>query len=170
MAKAFRGPDAKPYDALDSQEKDDDPLASPRKKGKVKRSTLAMVTLPRSGLAVNLVLAELLSKPEKAKSGGFNPAVQQYGDFQFLALIGKNDKITKQDYDSWCTGYAKNMDQYQLLVKEVKASQDKVNKANKKNRQAALNELNKHQTDLAAVSAQLNAISPAIHAALNAKK
>ena len=102
LAKAFRGSDAKPYD----DDTPDGTSASKAKKGKVKTISLALACLPRPGLAVNLTLAELLSQP-KPKDKTLNPAVMQYGDFQFLALIGKDDQIAKQDYDNWCMGYAK---------------------------------------------------------------
>jgi hypothetical protein len=165
LAKAFRGPQAKPYD--------DVPDSDLAKKGKVKPIALALISLPRPGLAVNLTLAELLSKPAdaKPKATAADPAVLQYGDFQFLALIGKDDQISKQDYDSWAMGYARNLDRLQEMQKEVKASQDKLARAKTaKQVQTANNDLAKHQSDLAAVSAQLSGVSPAIQAALNVKK
>lgn len=181
LAKAFRGKQAKPYDyvAPDTKSKAE-PVKYITQKAKAKPYALALACLPKPGLAVNLALAELLTKPEKIriaskekeKDKALNPAVMQYGDFQFLTLVGgKDDKISKQEFDNWATTYAKNLDRHHDLQKQVKASQDKLTKAkNVQTKQAASNELVRHQADLNAVSVQLNAISPAIHKALNVKK
>jgi hypothetical protein len=170
LAKGFRGPDAKPYDYVAPDDTTNDPAKA--KKGKVKTTALALVCLPRPGLAVNLTLAELLSQPKaKPKDKTLNPAVLQYGDFQFLALIGKDDQIAKQDYDSWCMGYARNLDQLQTLQRQVTVSLEKLAKAKSaKQKQSANNELAKHQADLAAVNAQLSGVTPAIQAGLNVKR
>jgi hypothetical protein len=169
LAKGFRGPSAKPYDYLaPGGNTDDDPLASKAKKGKVRTLAVALVCLPEQGLAINLALAEMTSKPEPAKAVGLDPSFKQYGDYQFLMLIGKNDKIAKLDYDNWSMTYAKNLDKLQELQKEIKTSQSKLSKAKSPSaKQAANAELSKHQADLASVNAQLNAISPAIQSGLN---
>jgi hypothetical protein len=164
LAKAFRGPKAKPYDYVP------DDSTKPKK---VKAMALALVSLPRPSLPANFAVAEALTRfePSKATNSGPNPAVLQYGDFQLLALIGKNDTVAKKDFDSWSSGYAKNLDRFQELQREVKAAQAKLAKAKTANQiQTATNELNKHQNDLTAVNAQLSAISSTIQAALNVKK
>ena len=167
LAKAFRGAQAKPYDFVPP----DDPAKV--KKGKVKPMALALVCLPRPSLPVSFAIAEVLTRPSPTKPAdtGPNPAVLQYGDFQLLALIGKNDTIAKKDFDSWSAAYAKSLDRFQELQREIKASQGKLAKAKTANQiQTATNELNKHQADLAAVNAQLSAISATIQTALNVKK
>jgi hypothetical protein len=164
LAKGFRGPQAKPYDYVP------DDSSKPKK---VKSMALALVSLPRPSLPASFAVAEALTRlePTKSSNPGPNPAVLQYGDFQLLALIGKNDTIAKKDFDTWSSSYAKNLDRYQELQREVKASQAKLAKAKTANQiQTATNELNKHQNDLAAVAAQLSAISSTIQAGLNVKR
>src|SRR5438128_12358979 len=67
LAKAFRGPTAKAFDAKDD-DKDAEDGASSSAKGKVRPTSLALVCLPHPGLAPNLTVAELLSQPGEKKS------------------------------------------------------------------------------------------------------
>lgn len=196
LARAFRGPQAKPYDAepakkdvpkkpMPKKDAKDTPAARP--KPKVGPSALALVMLPRAGLPVNLALAELLSQPPPSKPAEpkeqpkpqpkdtqpkVNPAVLQYGDFQFLALVSKNNdnKITKQEFDAWARGYAKLLDHHDDLERQVKEAKAHLAKAKTPQaRKQAEAELARHVKELQQVSTQLNAISPQIHKALKVK-
>ena len=147
-------------------------------KAKVKPYALALACLPRPGLAVNLTLAELLTKPETVKTvttikgvpKSANPAVLNYGDFQLISLIGKKDTISKADFEAWAKTYARNLDRHDDLEREIKALQEKVAKAKGKAKQDAEAALKRHLVDFNNVNAQLNAVSPQIKNGLALKK
>lgn len=174
LAKGFRGPNAKAYDYTPPAK--DKSVTTTKTETKVKPYALALACLPRPGLAVNLTLAELLTKPEttttttKVKDNPKANPVTQYGDWQLLALIGKNDTISKTDFDNWSKTYAKNLERHDELEREVKASQEKVAKSKGKAKQDAEAALKRHLNDLNNINTQLNAISPQIKSGLAVKK
>ena len=118
LAKAFRGPNAKPFDAdADDGTKKVDPVAT------------VLVTVPVPTPPVSYAVAEVVAS-NSPKSA---PAVDYttFPDYQFLVLVAKNGQtqVIRQDFDAWARQYAQNVQQMQYAQSAAQQAQTKVQQA-----------------------------------------
>jgi hypothetical protein len=165
LAKAFRGNDAKAYDYQD-------PPAKPA----VRVTMVALMTLPRIDLPFNAVVADLVTRMDAKKAEKQAPlppdAYQGLPDYQFIVLAGTKgqDRITRQDFDTWAKNYATSFESHYRAELAVKASKDKLAKAKTaKEKKTIEQDLAKHQQELTEAQAVLDLVPPAIQKAMNLK-
>jgi hypothetical protein len=165
LAKAFRGPKAKPYDYEVA-------IGSTSVK-KVRPISVFLAAMPRPGLPVNLAAAEILC--EKTKPTKIVPPinVNTLGDYQFLVVVGSKgkDRITKQEFDGWAKKYARMVDDREDAEREIKEAKARLAKAKTpQQKKQADADLRRHTQDYDNATRQLLAIPAAIHKALNILK
>ncbi len=159
LARAFRGPQAKPYDQVTVTVVTPPPFVpmpptppaktTPRKIV-VKSFVLALVSLPQPGLPIQLAAAQMMTDdPTKAVStvgAKPNPIVPPipadpiktklpaYGklpDYQFLLAVNNNHEgnISFQTFDAYAKQLAKLLDRHDDAAKELKQAEAKFAKA-----------------------------------------
>jgi hypothetical protein len=165
LAKAFRGSDAKAYDYQDPPPKPD-----------VRLSMVALMSLPRAGLPFNAVVADQVTRMDvqkAAKPPPLSPDVYQgYPDYQFIVLAGTKgqDKITKQDFDTWAKNYATAFENRHLADQALKAANAKLAKAKSaKEKKTAEQDIVKHQQELVEAQTLIDLVPPTIQKAMNLK-
>ena len=190
LAKAFRGPNAKPYDDPQPVKTIIIPakVAAPAKvpdKYRVTSTSVMLASLPQGGLPVNLALAELMARNRKAVST--TPAiaaeptiltappanVNAYADVQFLQLLNKvkAGQVTKQGFDNWAKDYAGMLNRLVDNERDVKAAQQSAKNAkSKKALQEAQMNLQRQERELLQAQAQLNNIPAAVQKAFHLKR
>jgi hypothetical protein len=184
LAKAFRGPNAKPFDDLG-----DTAPVGPRAR--------LLVTVPLPTPLIHFAAAEILTVLHLEDPP--TPAVDytKFPDYQFLVLVAKpgQTQVTRKDFDAWAKQYAQAIQQQQWAQAAVQAAQRQLQKAKQGLAQAqtrlqqaktaaqrqqaqrevqrytkeanqAQNSLQQHLQDLQQATAQLSAIPPAIRQAL----
>jgi hypothetical protein len=157
LAKAFRGPKAKPFDAPP-----EDKGAKKKDSSSVKVASLALVSLPEPGLAANWILAEVLSQPKEKSSAPANPAKTDYSrfpDYLFLTQLDtdKDQQISKKEWDTWAHGYAIQLKTQDDLTKKILDLEAKLLKATSaKARQNLQKDLKHQQQEIANLQKQMN--------------
>jgi hypothetical protein len=199
LARAFRGPQAKPYDQVTvtivtPPPQVPTPPTQPAKttatKKTIKSFVLALVSLPQPGLPIQLAAAQMLTDdPTKTPTGGTTPVpvvpiipadptktkLPAYGnlpDYQFLLAVNNNKEgnISFQTFDAYARQLAKLLDRHDDAAKELKQAEAKFAKAtNPKTKQAAQIAMQKSSAEWQQADAQLAAIPPAIRQALKLK-
>lgn len=190
LARAFRGPKAQPFDILVQQATPPPPapftLPPTTEKlplqHKIKPISVALACLPSPGLPVNLVVAEILAQVKPIKTATPPPPTpkQQLDprvlllslpDYQFLLALnkkGSDDKINKQEFDSWAKQYARLIDDFEDAQFELKQARGHLQSAKTPQAQAsAQKEVARYEIELARANSQLSTIPPAIHKALS---
>jgi hypothetical protein len=173
LARAFRGPDAKPYDYVP------DPKTSPPTPARqlVNAASAALIGTPLALLPVpvNLTLVEIvdLQAPRQTTTASSPPNPNSFPDYQFLVLAGTKGQpsLSRQEFNTWARSYAgMNADQ-SAAQRHLTAAQNKLQKAKTaKAKQAAQAEVQRAQQDYQQATAQLNAIPAAIQATLGLKR
>jgi hypothetical protein len=165
LAKAFRGNNAKAYDYQDPP-----PKPGPRV------TMVALMTVPRVDLPFNAALADLVTRYDAKKAEKPAPlppdVYQGYPDYQFIVLAGTKgqDRVTRQDFETWARNYAKVFENRHQAEVALKSARDKL--ATAKTAQGKKNaelEVLKHQQELVDAQAQLDLIPVAIQKAMNLK-
>ena len=171
LALAFRGPNAKPYDAG----QDITPAALKTNVDKNKLKLLARLTpyTASAGTPINYVLADMLFRTWYITKPADPAVYNSYPDYQFVLLAGTTGlpKLTKQEYDSWATTYANMIADVQDATRNLAAAQSKAQKAKKGTpKTTAMTELAQRQQDLVAANNVLQTIPPAIQQKLAVKR
>ena len=191
LAKAFRGPKAKPYDAppdFKTQVQATNaavavvPPAGAAPERKIRSGHVALVSLPRHSLFGNVILAELLSTPPPPPTPKptttakppvvITPNYMAFPDYQFLMIVSKNKDgtISHQEFTNWAKNYAKLLDDVDNAQEELKTAQNKFQNAKAKQAKLqAQKELQKQQQELRTANARLDTIPPAIQKALKVR-
>jgi hypothetical protein len=167
LAKAFRGPDARPFDA------GADVTVSDSDRGRMQSLYTALLAMPlTSGLPVNQTLMGVVDL-RAPRNFGPNPGYMLYPDYQFLVLAGTRGQtsLTKAEFDTWARSYAGTLADAASAQRRYQAAQTKFQKAKtKKAKQAAQTEVARAQQDYQTAQAVLTAIPAAIHQALGLKQ
>jgi hypothetical protein len=149
LAKAFRGPDAKPYDYKKAAKKDkQDPKDAAEHK------------------------QEGNNKDKKTTTPKKKPAYKSYPDYLFLVQLDQDGdkKISRKEWESWAKGYAsdlKNLLKTQERVDKAQARYSKVTTTAAKNR--ALTSWQRYQRELLTLQKQQQAYTTRFLKALTAK-
>jgi hypothetical protein len=175
LAKAFRGPDAKPYDKINSPA-----TATPNpdaigdfQRSKPTRNSVAVASLLQRGCPVNFAVGEMMTwKKAPVKNPAPFVDVTQFPDYQFLLLTdgNKDNKITKVEFDNWAKGFATKLDHYDHTLKTLQTAQNNFAKAKPAAKQKAALEVQTRQAELTQAQAQINTVPPAIQATLKIQK
>jgi hypothetical protein len=155
LAKAFRGRDAKPFDAT-PQDKNSQIYG------------LTLVSLPRHAMPVQLAVADRLQ--QNGGSGKTNKDYTQLADFQFLTLADTNNdqRVSQQEFDTWAKGYARALNARDRALKSLEQAQGRLAKAKTaKTRQTAQKAVERANASMNQAMDQINAVPVAIRQALN---
>jgi hypothetical protein len=149
LAKAFRGKDARPYDEGNTR---------------YKLMSVALVSLPRPSMAVQLAVADRLGEAKAITD------YSKYADFQFLIAADTNNdqQVSLPEFKAWAKGYAKSLAQRDQARTALQKAQAKMSSAKSaKARQTAQSAVNTASARLNTAQGQANAIPAAIRQALN---
>jgi Ca2+-binding EF-hand superfamily protein len=160
LAKAFRGPNAKPYD-YKKYAKDD---ADKKKDAKVDADKKDVEDKKEDAKDDKKDDAKEDTKPKSKDASQKEPDYSKFPDYVFLKLVDKDgdEKISKDEFESWAKDYAKQLvDQanaqkaYQKkLVQAEQRIAKAANAAERKQLQAELSALKKEQAAINKVNAQ----------------
>jgi hypothetical protein len=149
LAKAFRGKDARPYDEGNNRSQ---------------VMGVALISLPRPSMAVQLALADRLGDAKSVSD------YSKLADFQFLIAADTNNdqQVSLSEFKAWVKGYARSLaqrDQAQSALQKARArlSAAKTPKA----QQTAQMAVNTASARLTQAQGQVNAVPIAIRQALN---
>jgi hypothetical protein len=149
LAKAFRGKDARPYDEGDARS---------RVVG------VALVSLPRPSMAVQLAVAERLGGAKSATD------YSKFADYQFLIAADTNNdqKVSQKEFKAWAKSYATSLAQRDQAQTALQKAQTRLSAAKTpKARQTAQTAVNNATVRLNTAQGQINGIPVAIRQALN---
>jgi hypothetical protein len=178
LARAFRGPKAKPFDA-------NMPKLPPPKivllpgKPVVRPISAVLVTVPPwPVMAFNYTIAELLTAGEPVRVAVAAPLppppnVTGFPDYQFLLIAGTGGKtsVSRQEFEKWGRAYARLAHEREEAEDEIKQARDRLRKAkNPKAKQQAQADLARRENDLSQIRARLGAIPQAVRDALPLKR
>jgi hypothetical protein len=171
LARAFRGPNAKPYDDAP----DNTPPALKAKIDLQYLKLLESVTVFYAQLGPGLThtLADTLARDFSSTKTPDLATYANLPDYQFLLLAGTTGqpKLTKAEYDSWARGYAGYLADYEEAQRKLKVAQTKSNtskKAADKQKYAA--EVQRHQQEMVIAQNSINAIPAVIRQKLAVTK
>jgi hypothetical protein len=169
LARAFRGPNAKAYDAGDDKLP---PLSAQADKSSLKLLARQSMFVNKLGPPVNELLLIALARDFSTTRSPNVAAYATLPDYQFILLVGTTGlpKLTKQEYDGWARIYAGNLADYEEAQRKLKVAQNKYNTAKKPaQKQQYMAEVLLHQQEAAAAQTAISAIPQAIRAKLAVK-
>jgi hypothetical protein len=153
LAKAFRGPDAKPFDFKKA------PVEKP---AKIKTECVVLASLPVPALASGMVIAEVWQGQMPAANldnkSASKPDYSKYPDYLFLQQYDTNqdEKISKKEFDVWARDYAQQWKNYDDAQKRLAKAQAQYNKATTaKARQQAQASLKSIQQEVAKINREM---------------
>ncbi len=162
LAKAFRGPDAKPFDY-----QEESPV---RQRSRMMYAGLIATSMPLT--AANRFQAGLL----EVLTPSDPPSKTNYTslpDYQFLVLAGKSGQtqVTRQEFETWARKYAQLVDGQEEATKRYQQAKARFDKAKTaKGKQQADLDMRRHAQEVQTASTQINAIPLAIRTAMNLKR
>ncbi len=156
LAKAFRGPDAKPFDYVaPSKTKKDDTAKDDADKPKVPESPSPNAK----------------PQPDSSKQ----PDYSQYPDYVFLKLTDTNmdDQVSRHEFLEWSRGYAKQLKQLADQLKKQTDLQNKLAAAQAANNAKQVAQIQKdlkaQSAAIAKATSQQQAFDKALQSSLNKK-